>query len=87
MSLILTYTAGNERLAILNWLSDVSYTQHHNFNKSLRSPGTGGWLTAKPNFRSWDDSDLSSLLWLHGIGKVVPSIAFGIGSDAISGVW
>lgn len=71
----------------MEWLSNVSYKEHHDFYKSLRSPGTGGWLLVKPNFRSWDDSGLSSLLWLHGIGEVALSIPLGIGSDEISGVW
>lgn len=60
----------DERLAILNWISDVSHKRHHEFNKSVRSPKTGGWLLQKPNFESWDRSDVSSLLWLHGIGEI-----------------
>lgn len=61
----------DERLSILNWLSDVSFKKHHDFYKSLRSDGTGGWLLAKDSFRNWNDSDSSALLWLHGIGKRV----------------
>lgn len=75
-----------ERLAILNWISDVSHRQHHEFNKSMRSPGTGGWLLEKPNFQSWDESDQSSLFWLHGIGRSAPFAAdFVTSSNETSG--
>lgn len=61
--------AGKERIEILSWLSQLSPAQHHDYNKSLRTPGTGGWLMNKESFREWKDLDASSLLWLHGIGK------------------
>ncbi|KAL0630901.1 hypothetical protein Q9L58_010249 [Maublancomyces gigas] len=57
----------NERTCILTWLSQLSPTQHHDFNKSFRTDGTGGWLMDKESFRKWKDVDASSLLWLHGI--------------------
>lgn len=61
------YRTDDRRLAILNWISDISPTKHHDFNRSFRSAGTGGWLLEKQSFREWADSDSSSLLWLHGI--------------------
>lgn len=64
----------------------MSHRQHHEFHKGVRTPGTGGWLLEKTNFQSWDESDLSSLLWLHGIGMITLSTAdFLTGSNEISG--
>lgn len=51
----------------------------------MRSAGTGGWLLEKPNFQSWDESDLSSLLWLHGIGTIPLSHCYGfVNSNRLS---
>lgn len=36
-----------ERQAILKWLSEVYFEDHHNLIKSNRHPGSGGWLFEK----------------------------------------
>lgn len=64
----------DERRRILDWLSDVSFKKHHEFYKSLRSQGTCEWLLKKDSFRNWNESDSSSILWLHGIGKNIVSM-------------
>lgn len=63
------YVTEDERLEMLNWLSDVPTMSHHEYQQSLRHAGTGGWLLDKDSFRNWEDSDSSALLWLNGPGK------------------
>lgn len=60
---------GGERGRILGWLSEVTFKEHHDFVRSSRHSGTGGWLLLKENFVDWEDSDSSSLFWLRGNGK------------------
>lgn len=62
----------NERLTILNWLSNISFRKHHELYRSFRIEETGGWLRAKEKFRDWNGSDESALLWLRGAGRIVP---------------
>lgn len=58
-----------ERLEILQWLSNVQYKKHHqNLSKDLLE-GTGSWLLRKPQVVEWRKSSVSSVLWLHGIRR------------------
>lgn len=53
----------------MNWLSDLSMRQHHEYHKSIRITGTGDWLLNNDVFRQWRAAESSSFLWLHGIGE------------------
>lgn len=66
--MILIYP-GAKRGKVLAWISDATFSDHHNLVSSARNPDTGGWLFLKDTFRHWEDSDSSSLFWLCGGGK------------------
>lgn len=61
-----------EHLKILMWLSDIPVEDHHLFVSSRRNVGDGSWLLNKQQFREWERSESSSILWLHGIRKLNP---------------
>ncbi|KAJ3574775.1 hypothetical protein NPX13_g4254 [Xylaria arbuscula] len=52
---------------LLEWISPIPYGQHHNTVKEDRTTGTCEWLLRHEKFREWEDSNLSSTLWLQGI--------------------
>ncbi|KAK2784701.1 hypothetical protein FQN52_008929 [Onygenales sp. PD_12] len=56
-----------ERGKILNWVSDTPYLDHHRVASNGRTKDTGGWLSKHGNYRQWETSDESMILWLHGI--------------------
>ena len=58
-----------ERLKILQWLSNVQYRKHHQSISKCLLDGTGSWLLDKPQYMEWRNSSVSSVLWLHGIRK------------------
>jgi hypothetical protein len=58
-----------ERLEILQWLSNVQYKKHHQSLSNGLLEGTGSWLLKKPQVVEWRNSSVSSVLWLHGIRR------------------
>lgn len=58
-----------ERLEILQWLSNVQYKKHHQSLSKGLLEGTGSWLLKKPQVVEWRNSSVSSVLWLHGIRR------------------
>ena len=56
-----------DRLAILEWLSDVQYRTHHQTLSKGLLEGTGTWLLNTREYVEWRNSSVSSVLWLHGI--------------------
>ena len=56
-----------ERIAILKWFSVVPYQSHHDLASEGRVSGTGQWLFQRKEFRHWEQSEKSEILWLHGI--------------------
>ncbi|KAK2767853.1 hypothetical protein FQN53_006444 [Emmonsiellopsis sp. PD_33] len=56
-----------ERGKILNWVSDTPYLDHHRVASNGRTKDTGAWLSKHGNYRQWETSDESMILWLHGI--------------------
>ena len=65
-----------ERVTILSWFSVISYQGHHDLASEGRVAGTGQWLFQREEFRHWQESEKSEILWLHGIRKssyIVPS--------------
>lgn len=57
----------SRRAAVLSWLSDIPYEQHHETSRKGRHLGSGEWLLQKPEYEDWRISSFSSILWLHGI--------------------
>lgn len=58
-----------ERIAILEWFSIIPYKGHHDLASGGRVVGTGGWLFERGEFKRWQQSEKSEILWLHGIRK------------------
>jgi hypothetical protein len=65
--------ASEERKAILDWLTPVSYaSQQRGFN-SKRQPGTGQWLLKSGVYRNWSEVEDQTLLCqgIPGAGKTI----------------
>ncbi|GLA60459.1 hypothetical protein AtubIFM54640_000913 [Aspergillus tubingensis] len=61
-----------EAIDILDWVSTVKHKAHHDNVRNNRTPGTGDWLLRKAEFRDWEESSSSAVLWLRGspgVGK------------------
>ena len=58
-----------ERIAILEWFSVIPYQGHHDLASENRVADTGQWLFQRKEFRHWQQSKESTILWLHGIRK------------------
>ncbi|OJZ92846.1 hypothetical protein ASPFODRAFT_202600 [Aspergillus luchuensis CBS 106.47] len=61
-----------EAIDILEWVSTVKHKAHHDNVRNNRTPGTGDWLLRKVEFRDWEESSSSAVLWLRGspgVGK------------------
>lgn len=52
---------------ILRSISTIPYPTHHKMAKKGRLAGSGQWLLAKDQYKSWRKESSSSVLWLHGI--------------------
>ena len=55
-----------EAIDILDWVSTVKHKAHHDNVRNNRTPGTGDWLLRKVEFRDWEESSSSAVLWLRG---------------------
>lgn len=58
-----------ERSNILIWTSDIPYQDHHTIACKGRTKDTGEWLFEHRQYKVWQSSDESMILWLHGIRK------------------
>lgn len=54
---------------ILEWLASVPYKKHHNTARKGRLEDSGLWFLAKGDYKNWQGSSSSTLLWLHGIRR------------------
>jgi hypothetical protein len=61
----------DENIAILRWLSPLSFEEKHLDTLSKLHPGTGEWLVELDQFKFWRDGDpdAPSTLWTPGIRK------------------
>ncbi|KAI5796206.1 hypothetical protein FPQ18DRAFT_423767 [Pyronema domesticum] len=59
-----------ERSSILEWISTVPYSSHHQRINAGRLEGTGQWLLERQDYRTWISSSVSKLLLLRGIPGV-----------------
>jgi hypothetical protein len=57
----------DERVKILQWVSDIPYESDHYNAKTGRIEGTGGWLMQHKTYDTWRDAQDSTVLWLNGI--------------------
>ena len=55
------------RITLLAKLSKVNYELKHRRLRDTRNIKTGAWLTATSEFKSWDNSDSSSIFSCYGI--------------------
>jgi len=60
----------SNRSQILEWISTISYTSHHERISEGRLDGTCEWILARSEYRNWRDSSVSKLLLLRGIRKL-----------------
>lgn len=52
---------------ILKWVSRIPYEDHHKTVCKGRTANTGGWLFDHGQYKKWESSKKSTILWLHGI--------------------
>ncbi|KAI1172055.1 ankyrin repeat-containing domain protein [Nemania sp. FL0916] len=54
------------RNELLKWISPIPYGEHHQRINRNRTHGTCEWLLSHPEFRKWNESNSSMILWLQG---------------------
>jgi hypothetical protein len=59
----------DERTKILQWISQITYIDNHESASEGRTEGTAEWIFDRPEYREWEASPQSQILWLHGIRK------------------
>ncbi|KAK5630889.1 hypothetical protein RRF57_006604 [Xylaria bambusicola] len=64
--LLMSRFESGDQIKLLEWISPILYQQHHNRVKDDRISGTCEWLLEHDRFREWEDSNLSTILWLQG---------------------
>jgi len=60
---------GSKKLELLQWLSKIPYSKHHESIRNGRQEGSGLWLFENPQYVQWKKTRSSSLLWIHGNRK------------------
>lgn len=58
-----------EEQEILDWISSVPHSGHHDTVVENRMDDTCGWLLRHRKFREWEISSGSCLMWLQGTSK------------------
>lgn len=58
-----------EHQEILEWISPVKFVKNHTEVQKSRTRGTGEWLLRHDNFREWERTSSSVILWLQGSGE------------------
>ncbi|KAK2769608.1 hypothetical protein FQN53_005988 [Emmonsiellopsis sp. PD_33] len=66
VSTLLETVNGEERLKILDWISDVLYRANHRTVADSRTQGTCEWILKHPSYFEWYNSSSSVTLWLYG---------------------
>ena len=56
----------NHLSAVRTWLSAINPWENHKRAKDQRRMALGKWLANEPQFKNWQSSQQSSMLWLHG---------------------
>lgn len=71
---LLEHINEREHLSILEWISPIPFTKHHNLVREARTPGTCEWLLKHEKFKEWENSSASTVLWLQGSRKRLKSV-------------
>jgi hypothetical protein len=61
------------RSDIRNWLSPPDPWKNHDIARELRHGETGAWFVNGETLSEWKASGSSSLLWIHGKRRLLPS--------------
>lgn len=56
-----------DKQRLLRWLSSTQYRAHHQTMARDLLPQSGAWLFDSIEYRTWEPSQASCILWLHGI--------------------
>jgi hypothetical protein len=59
-----------ERLKVLDWISNVLYGLNHQTVREERTPETCDWLLSHSRYKEWQDTSASITLWLWGTGEL-----------------
>jgi hypothetical protein len=59
----------DEQTKILQWISQIAYLDNHESASEGRTEGTAEWIFDRAEYREWETSQQSQILWLHGIRK------------------
>lgn len=59
---------------ILRWVSSIPHLDHHDTAVQGRSEDTGAWISNHEEYKVWETSKSSKILWLHGIRKCLSVI-------------
>src|SRR5579871_6444231 len=59
----------DEQMKILQWISQIPYLDNHESANDGRTEGTAEWIFDRSEYREWETSQESQILWLHGIRK------------------
>lgn len=65
-----TASLERKKRQILKWLSRIDYITHHQIALDGILEGTGQWLLDTKEYCTWRFSNVSNILWLHGIRKL-----------------
>ncbi|KAK2795666.1 hypothetical protein FQN52_003515 [Onygenales sp. PD_12] len=66
VSTLLETVNDEERLKILDWISDVLYRADHHTVADNRTQGTCEWILKHPSYFEWYNTSSSVTLWLYG---------------------
>lgn len=66
VAVMYTQLEASKQSEILQWISPIPYQDSHALAQERRTEGTGQWLLRDSRFRAWQNSNSSTILWLHG---------------------
>lgn len=70
VSSLLKRVEDSEGFKILEWISNIPYGKYHDTVRVQRTNGTCEWLLKHARFQEWQNESSSTILWLHGTGKL-----------------
>ncbi len=66
IAVMFTELEASRQSEILQWISPIPYHDSHVSALERRTEGTGQWLLRDSRFCTWQSSNSSTVLWLHG---------------------
>ena len=58
----------DDRLRILYWICDIPHGKTHDTVSDQRTQDTCNWLLKRPQYKEWQSTSSSTILWLFGLG-------------------